>query len=254
MDILLLPTTGTIYSHDAMEADPVRLNTNLGYYTNFVNLLDLCGAAVPAGFRPNGLPFGVSLFAPAFHDDAVCRLGTRLHAALGGRLGGTSVPLPPAEPKTVTKPAAEGIELAVVGAHLGGQPLNGQLTERGAVLVRTARTRSDYRLYALSGQKPPKPGLVQAPGFEGPGIEVEVWRLDTAAFGDFVASVPPPLAIGTVRLEGGSVVKGFVCEPCAISGAKEITDHGGWRAYIGTLSANDFHLTDAHSRTASHSP
>ncbi len=239
MDILLLPTTGTIFTHAEVEAEPVQRNTDLGYYTNFVNLLDLCGVAVPAGFRANGLPFGVSLFAPAFRDAAVCRLGTRLHNALGGHLGGTAVPLPasPPEENGETGEDVEGIDLVVVGAHLSGQPLNGQLTERGAVLVRSGRTRSDYRLYALSEVQPPKPGLVRAPGFSGPGIEVEVWRLDTVAFGDFVAAVPPPLVIGTVHLEDGTQAKGFLCEPPALSGAKEITEYAGWRAYLGALSA-----------------
>jgi len=233
MDVLFLPTTGTIYTHAQLAAEPVQLNTNLGRYTNFVNLLDLCGIAVPAGFRANGLPFGVTLLAPAFFDEAVCGLGGRLHAALGGKLGGTDVfmsSIAPVRPPA-TSPAPDSILLAVVGAHLTGQPLNHQLTSRGGVLERTTHTISGYRLYALGNTVPPKPGLVRAPDFVGPGIEVEVWRLAACAFGRFTAEVPAPLGIGNVQLADGSTVKGFVCEPYAVADATEITAFGGWRAY-----------------------
>ena len=236
MDVLLLPTTPTIYTHAELAAEPVLLNSRLGTYTNFVNLLDLCGVAVPAGFRADGLPLGVTLLAPAFADAAVLALGARLHAALGGRLGGTATPLPPPEPPVpaaaapVAAPAA--VYLAVVGAHLSGQPLNHQLTSRGAVFAAATRTAADYRLYALANTRPPKPGLVREPGFDGPGIEVEVWRISPEAFGAFTAEVPAPLAIGNVTLADGASVKGFVCEPAALAGAAEITAFGGWRAYL----------------------
>ena len=237
MDVMFLPTAGTIYTHAELAEEPVKYNTNLGYYTNFVNLLDLCGVAVPAGFRANGLPFGVTLLAPAFQDTAVCSLAGRYHAALGGCLGGTKAPLP-AETRLVERAESGGrITLAVVGAHLTGQPLNGQLTRRGARIVSAQRTAPGYRLYALPGTVPPKPGLVRAPGFAGPGIEVEVWSLEPAAFGEFVAEVPAPLTIGTAALDDGSTVKCFLCEPFAVSGAMEITDFGGWRAYLGSQFA-----------------
>ncbi len=233
IDVLLLPTTPTIYTHAELGAEPVLLNTRLGTYTNFVNLLDLCGVAVPAGFRADGLPLGVTLLAPAFADASVLALGARLHAALGGKLGGTETPMPPHVP---TGPACgmppQSIHLAVVGAHLTGQPLNRQLTSRGATLVRSTRTAVDYRLYALANTTPPKPGLVREPGFAGPGIAVEVWSLASAAFGEFTAEVPAPLAIGNLVLADGTSVKGFVCEPSALEGATEITSHGGWRAYL----------------------
>ena len=231
IDLLLLPTVGTHYTIAEVEAAPVALNTNLGRYTNFVNLLDLCGVAVPGGFTPAGLPFGITLLAPAFRDEAVCELGSRFHAALGGPLGGTGAgsPAPAAFPEALQRP--HRIPLAVVGAHLEGQPLHPQLTTRGAEKIRACRTAPDYRLYALPGTQPPKPGLVRSPGFSGPGIEVEVWSLDEAAFGSFVAEVPPPLAIGTVVLDDGTRVKGFVCEPSALEEAEEITRFGGWRAY-----------------------
>jgi len=213
MDVMLLPTTGTIYTRDAVDADPVRLNTNLGFYTNFVNLMDLAAIAVPAGFRPNGLPFGVSLIGPAFSDEALLELASRY---LGES---TSESIPP-----------RCVLVAVAGAHLSGQPLNHELTSRNARLVKTCRTAPDYRLYALQ-TTPPKPGLVRDPAFQGSGIEVEVWAIPDYEFGPFVAGIPSPLGIGTLTLDDGSSMKGFICEPAAIAGAEEITRFGGWRAY-----------------------
>ena len=233
VDLLLLPTTGTTYTLAEVEAEPVKLNSNLGHYTNFVNLLDLAAIALPAGLRPNGLPFGVSLVGPARTDLALLTVADRLHRHSGGALGGLSTLLaqtaplpPPTAPPGCTR-------LAVVGAHLSGQPLNRQLTERGARLTATTKTAPGYRLYALADTTPPKPGLVRAPGFDGPGIEVEVWAVPTPAFGGFVAAVPAPLGIGSVELADGSTVKGFVCEPFAVEMATEITQGGGWRAYLG---------------------
>ncbi|MEN9841656.1 MAG: hypothetical protein RL376_1456, partial [Verrucomicrobiota bacterium] len=240
MDVLLLPTTPTIYTHAEVAAEPLTLNTRLGTYTNFVNLLDLSAVAVPAGFRPDGLPLGLTLMGPAFHDAELLRLAAKVHGALGGKLGGTATALPSVV-ETVTPPGPASatptgpVNVAVVGAHLGGQPLNHQLTSRGAVLQRTARTAADYRFYALSGTTPPKPGLLRSPGFTGPGIEVEVWQLSTEAFGAFTVEVPAPLAIGTVVLADGSSVKGFVCEPAALTGATDITHFGAWRAYLASL-------------------
>lgn len=218
MDVLLLPTTGTTYTIEQVLADPVKLNTNLGYYTNFVNLMDLAALAIPAGFRPNGLPFGVTLIGPAFSDPALL--------ALAERFSRDDSPAP------VKAPGC--IEVAVLGAHLTGQPLNHQLTSRGARLVSTRRTAKNYRFYALRDTVPPKPGLVREDGFAGPGIEVEIWSVPEDAFGSFVAEVPPPLAIGNAELDDGSWVKCFVCEPFAVAGSREITALGGWRAYLET--------------------
>ena len=216
VDVLVLPTTGTIYTHEAVAADPVRLNTNLGYYTNFVNLLDLAAVAVPAGFRPNGLPFGISIIGPAVTDRGLLALACRyLHEPIDGTVPGC-------------------IAVAVLGAHLSGQPLNWQLSERGARLLKTCRTRPDYRFYALEGAIP-KPGLVRDEGFAGPGIEVEVWAVPEDQFGSFVAAVPPPLGIGNAVLDDGATVKCFICEPYAIAGAREITAFGGWRKYLESL-------------------
>lgn len=218
MDVLLLPTTGTIYTHKQIAADPVKMNTNLGFYTNFVNLLDLAAVAAPAGFRTTGLPFGISFIGPAFSDEAL--------TALADRYLGATTPLLKTEPGCV--------DVAVVGAHLSGQPLNWQLTNRGARLKRTCRTASGYRLYALEGVNPAKPGLVREEKFAGPGIEVEVWAMPIDQFGSFVADVPPPLGIGNATLDNGESVKCFLCEPCAISGAVEITGFRSWRAYLAS--------------------
>jgi allophanate hydrolase len=218
MDILVLPTTGTIYTHEQVAANPVKTNTNLGYYTNFVNLMDLAAVAAPAGFRPNGLPFGISFIGPAFSDEALLALA---HRYLGGE-----TPL--------IENAPGSVDLAVLGAHLTGQPLNSQMVQRGARLKKTCRTAATYRLYLLEGVIPPKPGLVRDDQFQGPGIEVEVWTIPENQFGGFVASVASPLAIGNATLDSGETVKCFVCEPYAVHSATEITRFGGWRSYLAS--------------------
>lgn len=216
MDVLFLPTAGTIYTIEQMLGDPVGLNTNLGFYTNFVNLLDLSAIAVPAGVRPNGLPFGVTFLARAFQDEGLLDLSRRWEA------------------KPAAACPAGCVQIAVVGAHLSGQPLNRQLRDRGARLLRTVRTAGCYRFYALRNTTPPKPGLVRDTTFKGGGIEIEVWAIPEARFGEFVAEVPPPLAIGSVETSEGEWVKGFVCEPYAVEGSREITEFGGWRKWVAT--------------------
>jgi allophanate hydrolase len=210
-DAMLLPTAGTIYRVEEMLADPVRLNSNLGRYTNFVNLMDLSGVSVPAGFRADGLPFGVTFIGPAWTEAKLVRIA--------GEFLGEKLPC-----------SQEGIKLAVVGAHLRGQPLNRQLLELGSVFVEATHTAPNYRLYALPNTTPPKPGLVRAT--EGEEIELEVWALSEAAFGRFVAAIPAPLGIGTVELRSGEGVKGFLCEDYAIRGAEDISRFGGWRGYL----------------------
>lgn len=226
MDVMLLPTAGTTYKISEVVADPVALNSNLGTYTNFVNLMDLSALAVPAGFRANGLPFGVTLIARAFEDGMLASLGDRLHRSLpDAKLGATPMAL--TEAPAVNPAQRDTIDVAVVGAHLTGQPLNVQLTERSAHLVREARTAEGYSFYALAGTTPAKPGLI----FDGKGagrIAVEIWRMPTAAFGSFVALIPSPLGIGTVTLEDGTTVKGFLCEPHGLANATDITQFGGW--------------------------
>jgi len=221
VDILALPTSGTIFTLAQLAAEPVRHNTELGYYTNFVNLLDMSALAVPAAIRPDGLPSGLTLVARAFEDGLLAAIGQAFHADTGLTLGATNAPMPE---KT-------GIRLAVVGAHLTGMPLNKQLTERGARLVRAAATAPHYKLYALANTAPPKPGLVRVAS-GGEAIALEIWEMDAAAFGSFVALVPPPMAIGTLELDDGSLCKGFVCEPVALAGAADITAHRGWRNYL----------------------
>ncbi|HWJ72958.1 MAG TPA: allophanate hydrolase [Kaistia sp.] len=236
MDVLLLPTAPTTYTVAAMQADPIRLNSNLGRYTNFVNLLDCSAIAVPAGFRSDGLPAGVTLVGPAFADQALAALGDRLHRLEGFGMGrDRAAALPEA---SRLEPVAPGlIPIVVVGAHLTGMPLNHQLTSTGGVHLRTCRTAGDYRLYALPNTTPPKPGLVREPGFDGDGLIVEVWALPPAAFGAFVDAIPAPLGVGKVTLDDGSEATGFLCEAHAVEGAREITALGGWRAYIAERAA-----------------
>ncbi len=241
MDVLLLPTAPTIYKVVDMLADPVRLNSNLGRYTNFVNLLDCSAIAIPAGFRPDGLPGGVTLIAPAFCDDALAALGQRMQQAGYFGLGyDQNAPAPSPKPNEEYR---EMIPVAVVGAHLTGMPLNHQLTDLHGVLLRTCRTAPEYRLFALPNSIPPKPGLRHEPGFVGSGLELEIWGLTPSAFGRFVANIPAPMGIGKLTLEDGSVTSGFICEPQALEGAKEITEFGGWRAYMATIQAEQARMS-----------
>ncbi len=240
IDVLFTPTAGTIYTLAEVEADPIRLNSNLGYYTNYLNLLDLCALAVPAGFLPNGLPWGVTLVAPAFCDDRVLRLGARFLGEAptvaspqnGPRSGGTPAAGNREGDRSVATPN-QVARLAVCGAHLSGLPLNHQLSSLGARLVRATRTAPTYKLYALPGTAPPKPGLVRvAEGEGGASIEIEVWELSHAAYGRFVAQIPAPLGVGTITLEDGSTVQSFLCESLAVRDARDVTSFGGWRAFL----------------------
>lgn len=210
-DAMLLPTAGAIYTVSEMLADPVRLNSNLGRYTNFVNLMDLCGIAVPAGFRKDGMPFGVTFAGPAWTEKKIAGLAACF----------LEEPIPA---------AVTGVKLAVVGAHLRGQPLNGQLQELGATFVEQTETAPVYRLYALPHTTPAKPGMARAA--DGVALEVEVWELSEQAFGRFVAAIPGPLGIGNVALKSGETVKGFLCESFALEGAEDISQYGGWRGYL----------------------
>ena len=224
-DVLLLPTAPTTYRLREVLAEPLALNANLGLYTNFVNLLDMSAIALPAGFRDNATGFGVTLIGPAWADRRLLDLARRYEEI---------APMPQTPPLDLTG-VRTPVQLAVVGAHLAAMPLHWQLTSRDAKLVRRGKTAPVYRLYAMAGATPPKPALVHV-GEGGAAIEIEVYELDVAAFGSFVAEVPAPLAIGTVTLEDGAEVKGFVAEPRAIAGAEDITALGGWRAYIAGLS------------------
>lgn len=236
IDALLVPTAPTIYTIAEVEADPIALNSNLGTYTNFMNLLDLCGIAVPAGFRSDGLPFGVTLAAPAFRESALLPLADALHHAADTGMGAARHPLPDqikTDPPAVPTSEAK-LVLAVCGAHMSGLPLNGELTNRGAALIRTCRSAAKYRFYALEGFLPPRPGMVRSETDDGYAIDLELWAVPATHFGEFIAGVPAPLAIGTIELDDGSSVKGFICEAYATASARDISQLGSWRAYLAT--------------------
>jgi allophanate hydrolase len=234
IDVLLVPTAPTHYTLAAMQADPVALNRNLGAYTNFVNLLDYAALSVPSSLRDDGLPFGITLIGPCGSDWQLADLGQRYHHLTGLNQGALDLPLPP--PQAIAGLQAEPcVNVAVVGAHLSGMPLNSQLTQRGAHRVRSTQTAPNYHLFALPDTTPPKPGLLRVSPGEGFCIEVEIWSMPLEHFGSFVALIPAPLGIGTLTLEDASVVQGFICEPLALIGAKNISALGGWRAYIESL-------------------
>jgi allophanate hydrolase len=228
IDCLLLPTAGTIYRLDEIEREPIALNSNLGYYTNFVNLLDLAAIALPNGFDRHGLPAGITLVAPAWHDALIAGIAARFHRAAGLAMGATGAPLPP-EAAAAAARGGPYLPLAVVGAHLSGEPLNPELVALGARLRRAGKTAPVYRLYALADGK--RPGLVRDDGGDGHAIEIEIWDVPATALGSFIAGIAPPLGIGTVTLDDGGEVKGFLCEAYAVTSAQEISRHGGWRAW-----------------------
>ena len=224
-DVLLLPTAPTTYTVAEMLADPIANNARLGLYTNFVNLMDLAAFALPAGFRPDGLPFGVTRIGPAFSEAGLAALADQLHTALSPGAGKSR-----AHPQTRLAPPPPETTIVVAGAHLSGMVLNHELTALGAELIAATTTAPDYKLYALA-TTPPKPGLAHTPGFAGPGIAVELWGLTMADFGRFVAALPAPMGIGKVTLADGTTHPGFLCEAHALAGAEDITHYGGWRAY-----------------------
>jgi allophanate hydrolase len=231
IDALALPTAPTAYSVKQVLADPIQLNSRLGTYTNFVNLLDLCGLAIPASVTETGVPFGITLLAPGGADARLAEIGRVFHADSGLPLGALKRPQEPLASVSISLADSE-VTVAVVGAHLSGLPLNGELRALGGRLLEVARTAPDYRLYSLSGTKPPKPGLLRVDSGKGAAIEVEVWGVSMEAFGRLVAAVPMPLSIGTIRLSDGRDVKGFLVEAAATIGARDISSFGGWRAFL----------------------
>jgi allophanate hydrolase len=229
-DAMVLPTAPTAYTTAQVLANPIELNSRLGTYTNFVNLLDLCGLALPASMRPDGIPFGITLLAPAGRDAQLASIGRVFHADTKLQMGAKGV----TQPELASLSAAasgDEITLAVVGAHLSGMALNAELQALGARLIEATETAPDYKLYALD-TTPPKPGMLRVDVGAGSAIKLELWALSAAAFGKFVAAIPPPLGIGTVRLADGRGAKGFVVEPVAIQGARDISAYGGWRAFV----------------------
>lgn len=220
IDMLAFPTTGTTYRVAELLAAPVTLNSNLGFYTNFVNLLDMAAVAIPAGIRANATGFGITLIGPANTDLALLDAADAYIAVADL----------PSSPPLDLEGKMQTVKLAVVGAHLKDMPLHWQLTSRDARFVGAFKTSPSYKLYAMADSVPPKPALVHSE--DGGSIALEVYELGVAEFGSFVVEVPPPLAIGTVTLSDGSSVKGFVAEPRALAGAEDITSLGGWRAYV----------------------
>jgi allophanate hydrolase len=231
VDALALPTAPTVYTVEQVLADRLRLNSRLGTYTNFVNLLNLCAIAVPASLRPDGAPFGITLIAPAGRDAFIASIAGAFHAATGLTLGATDLPVPP--PAGGDSASAPGvIEIAVVGAHMSGLPLNRELVALGATFRRAARTAPHYRLYLLPGGPPQRPGLVRVENGSGGMIEAEIWAVPTENLGRFVAAIPAPLGIGTIDFADGSASKGFLAEAAGAASARDITDLGGWRAFL----------------------
>jgi allophanate hydrolase len=230
IDALALPTAPTVYSTAQVLANPIELNSRLGTYTNFVNLLDLCGLALPAAMRADGIPFGITLLAPSGHDARLASIGRAFHADTGLTLGSKGVPQPP--PTPLADDPRDEIAVAVVGAHLSGMALNSELKALGGRLLKTATTAPDYKLYALKRSTPPKPGMLRIEAGAGSSIELEIWALSPASFGAFVATIPAPLSIGTIRLVDGSSVQGFLVEAAAVNGARDISEFGGWRAFM----------------------
>ena len=228
-DFALTPTTPGIHSIQAVLDEPLTLNARLGHYTNFMNLLDLAAVAVPGGFLPSSLPWGITLFGPAGSDRALLNLAQRHCDRCGLPLGATGASKPALPP--LATPAGDWIELVVCGAHLSGCPLNHQLRERRGRLVAAQRTAPRYRLFRLPGGTPERPGLVRV-NEDGAAIDVEAWALPAAALGTLMAGVPPPLAIGKVELADGRWRAGFVCEAGGTAGAADITAYGGWRQYL----------------------
>ncbi|MGM0672301.1 allophanate hydrolase [Thioalkalivibrio sp.] len=229
VDLVITPTAGTIYTIEEVAADPVARNSDLGYYTNFMNLLDFSAVAVPAGFQPAGLPFGVTLFAPSFYDEDLLAIADRLHGAQELPMGATANPMP--EEPSIRVRHGHSIPVAVCGAHMRELPLSHQLEERQARFREAARTAPEYRFYALPGGPPSRPGLVHV-GTGGQSIRLEVWDVPSDRFGSFVASIPAPLGIGRVRLEDGREVAGFICETTGVEGAEDITSLGDWRVWL----------------------
>lgn len=237
IDALLVPTTPTFPTIKGVAADPVTRNSELGTYTNFVNLLDMCALSVPAGFRADGLPFGVTLIGRAWQDRALQSLAHHWLSTQSAVSGVAGIPAAGKAtvadmPVTVTSGC---IRIAVVGAHLTGMSLNQQLTDRGAIYIEETRTAAHYRLHALVNTTPPKPGL-QAVDEGGESIVVELWDMPEAHFASFVSLIPSPLGIGTLSLADGRQVKGFICEGLGLRGAKDVTAFGGWRAFWVSLA------------------
>lgn len=223
VDVLMLPTTPHGATLAEVTADPVGVNSALGRFTTFANLVDLAGLSIPIPADDSSpVPLGVTLYGKAWSDELLLTVASDV----------LSTPL-----QMLDEPEEQTIPLVVAGAHLKGQPLEWQLTDLDAVWRETTQTAPTYRLFALDGGPPKKPGVIFDP--EGSSLQVDVWDLTPAALGTFLTMVPAPLALGTVTLDDGRELTGFVCEPRALDGATEVTSFGGWRGYIEQLNASE---------------
>lgn len=232
-DVLLVPSAPNHPTLEDLKNNPIEKNSELGMYTNYVNLMRLCAVAIPAGFTDKGLPFGVTLIAQEGSDNALLKLAAKWQILFGLALGKSDARASITE-LTIGDNNKDSIEIAVVGAHLQGMPLHSQLTERHARFIKSCKSAKSYQLFALPNTIPPKPGLVKAKT-NGAAIDLEVYAMPVSEVGSFLELIPAPLGLGNIELDDGSWVKGFICEPYAIEGAKDISDLGGWKAYIHQL-------------------
>ena len=236
IDAMMLPSIPRPRSVADVAGDPIGPNSELGTYTNFVNLLDLCALAVPAAFRSDGVPSGITFIGPAGQDSLLASIGAIMHAKADVPIGATQHAVPLLPPR-ITRAQTGEIEIIVVGAHLSGMALNGELSSRHGRFLRVAKTKANYRLFALSGGPPFRPGLLRVEAGQGHAIETEVWALSPAGFGSFIAGIPSPLSIGTLSLADGTQAHGFLVEHAAIAGAQDISHFGGWRAFVARDAA-----------------
>lgn len=226
---MLTPTAGTIFTIEQMLAEPVARNSDLGLYTNFMNLLDYAAVAVPAGLRDDGLPFGATLFAPAHQDLPLLRLAARWQRDRARPCGAREAFPAPPDPDVPSPVPSGWMRLVVVGAHLRGMPLNRELTDRGGRLEASTHTAPCYRLHALADGR--RPALLRV-ATGGVSIACEVWELPVRSLGGLLAGVAEPLGLGSVLLADGTSAAGFICEAGGLEGARDITEFGGWRAWV----------------------
>ncbi len=233
-DVILVPSAPNHPTIEDLKNHPIVKNSELGMYTNFVNLLRLCAIAVPSGFTKTGLPFGITLIAQEGSDNALLKLASQWQVLFELSLGISNIKGTLEEHTILEATKNDVTQIAVVGAHLSGLPLNWQLTERQSRLVKVCKTAKSYRLFALPNTHPPKPGLIKCPS-DGVSIELEVYEMPSNQLGSFLNLIPPPLGLGNIELEDGSLVKGFICEQYAVHEAQDISNLGGWKSYINQL-------------------
>ena len=228
-DCLMTPTAGRHYRIDEMLEDPIALNTRLGYYTNFMNLFDMSAVSVPVGLTKSKKPFGVTLSNKNFYDRSLLSIANLFEEIFPTPLGASTLKKP--KSLAIKKKNHATVEVVVCGAHLEDLPLNWQLTQRGANLVKRAQTAPKYQLFALRGDPPARPGMVRNDE-NGTSIAVEVWQIPTNELGSFLMEIPAPLGLGKVELDDGDWYTGFICETSGLTGAEDITRFGGWKNWL----------------------